>query len=60
MRKYNVVFGYVDKTCYSCFVWEHSQREAVKAANKKVSTGVACDSIKVASVGYRSKGGIRP
>lgn len=60
MRKYNVVFSFADKTCYSCFVWEHSYREAVKTASKKVNIGVACDSIKVKPIGHRSKGGIRP
>ena len=57
MRKYNVMFGYADKTCYSCFVWEHSQKGAIEVANKRISVGVACDSINITTVGYRSKEG---
>lgn len=60
MRKYNVVFGFADRTRYSCFVREHSQMEAIKAADSRISTDVACEFIKVTPIGCRSKGGIRP
>lgn len=47
MRKYNVVFRYVDGTSTSVFTWGHSQRENIVWAHMKDKSNVEVESIKL-------------
>lgn len=46
MRKYNVVFRYVDGTKASVFTWGHSQRENLIWAKEKIKSNVEVESVK--------------
>ena len=47
MRKYNVVFRYVDGTSTSVFTWGHSQRENIIWARMKDKSNIEVESIKL-------------